>query len=309
MEGLGSDIMKFLDKALTKNYEVEGIVLNKKTVGKIYDKFFKEKIKDLINKKENLFKIPYILINGEKAENYSKEELIDFFKNNGFFELHYLFGGNTDEICITECTFLPHINDIFIIDPFLESLNLDMGYKNHFQSCPIKLNEEYDYPQEKNFSEHYKFEDGKYYKTKERIEYLEAINKNIKEIIEEVEYHSIRNYFIRNSERLARKKNIKLSFNISNFDFLKENKFEYEVNDKKYIFISLDDVFRNLIKIFKKDKYLKFPNKFVGENNLLNFKYGNYLLRIKGYNEGCYYTEIRYITKETFDKYLEKDKR
>ena len=33
--------MRILDIATTKNYEVEGIVLNKKTVEEIYEKFFK----------------------------------------------------------------------------------------------------------------------------------------------------------------------------------------------------------------------------------------------------------------------------
>ena len=34
--------MRILDIATTKNYEVEGIVLNKKTVEEVYEKFFKE---------------------------------------------------------------------------------------------------------------------------------------------------------------------------------------------------------------------------------------------------------------------------
>ena len=79
--------MRILDIATTKNYEIEGIVLNKKTVEEVYEKFFKENIENLIDKKDNCFIIPYININGEKAKKYSKEKLVNFFKKNGFFEI------------------------------------------------------------------------------------------------------------------------------------------------------------------------------------------------------------------------------
>ena len=98
--------MQILDIATTKNYEVEGIVLNKKTVEEIYEKFFKENIENLIDKKDNGFIIPYININGEKAKNYSKEKLVNFFKKNGFFEIHYLFDGENFEVSYTSNSYL-----------------------------------------------------------------------------------------------------------------------------------------------------------------------------------------------------------
>ncbi len=78
--------MQILDIATTKNYEVEGIVLNKKTVEEIYEKFFKENIENLIDKKDNGFIIPYININGEKAKNYSKEKLVISLKRMVFLK-------------------------------------------------------------------------------------------------------------------------------------------------------------------------------------------------------------------------------
>lgn len=303
-----SDIMRILDKATTKNYEVEGIVLNKKTVGEVYEKFFKEKIENLINKKDNGFIIPYININGENAKNYSKEKLVNFFKENGFFEIHYLFGGDNFEICYTSNNYLCQLNDIFIKDPFLESLNLEVGYRNHFGGYPIKLSEEYDYPENKEFSEYYIFNDGKYYRNKEIVKYLEVLNKNIVEILER-EYNDISRYFSRNAERIAEKKQIKFSFETSCFDFLKNQKFEYEVNQKRYVFTTLEAVIKNLIKIFKEDNYLKFPNKFIGKEDILNFKYGDFFISLDQYNNGTYYNETKYITKEIFNKYLEKEKK
>ena len=302
--------MRILDIATTKNYEVEGIVLNKKTVEEVYEKFFKENIENLIDKKNNGFIIPYININGEKAKNYSKEKLVNFFKKNGFFEIHYLFGGENFEVSYTSNSYLCQLNDIFIKDPFLESLNLEGGYQNHFKGYPIKLSEEYNYPnypEKKEFSEHYIFKEGKYYHEKEIVKYLEVLNKNISEILER-EYNHISRYFLRNAERIAEKKQIKFSFETNRFDFLKEQKFEYEVNQKRYVFKTLEAVITNLIKIFKENNYLQFPSKFIGKEDILNFKYGDFLISLDQYNNGTYFNEKRYITKELFNKYLEKEK-
>ena len=299
--------MRILDIATTKNYEVEGIVLNKKTVEEVYEKFFKENIENLIDKKNNGFIIPYININGEKAKNYSKEKLVNFFKKNGFFEIHYLFGGENFEVSYTSNNYLCQLNDIFIKDPFLESLNLEGGYQNHFKGYPIKLNEEYDYPEKKEFSKNYIFNEGKYYRNKDIVKYLEILNKNISEILER-EYNHINRYFLRNAERIAKKKQIKFSIETNRFDFLKEQKFEYEVNQKRYVFKTLEAVITNLIKIFKEDNYLQFPSKFIGKEDILNFKYGDFLISLDQYNNGTYFNEKRYITKELFNKYLEKEK-
>ena len=262
--------MQILDIATTKNYEVEGIVLNKKTVEEIYEKFFKKNIENLIDKKDNGFIIPYININGEKAKNYSKEKLVNFFKKNGFFEIHYLFSGENFEVSYTSNSYLCQLNDIFIKDPFLESLNLEGGYQNHFKGYPIKLSEEYDYPEKKEFSEDYIFSEGKYYRNKDIVKYLEVLNKNISEILKR-EYNHISRYFLRNAERIAEKKQIKFSFETNRFDFLKEQKFEYEVNQKRYVFKTLEAVITNLIKIFKEDNYLQFPSKFIGKEDILNY--------------------------------------
>ena len=299
--------MRILDIATTKNYEIEGIVLNKKTVEEVYEKFFKENIENLIDKKDNCFIIPYININGEKAKKYSKEKLVNFFKKNGFFEIHYLFGGENFEVSYTSNNYLCQLNDIFIKDPFLESLNLEGGYQNHFKGYPIKLNEEYDYPEKKEFSKNYIFNEGKYYRNKDIVKYLEILNKNISEILER-EYNHINRYFLRNAERIAKKKQIKFSIETNRFDFLKEQKFEYEVNEKRYVFKTLEAVITNLIKIFKEDNYLQFPSKFIGKEDILNFKYGDFLICLDQYNNGTYFNETRYITKELFYKYLEKEK-
>ena len=149
------------DKATTKKYEVEGFLLNTKNISKFCDVFFQKKVEDTLLQKKN-FKIPYIILNGEKIEKFSKEATINFFKENGFVELHYLFGGNSTEVLFVETTFLAHINDVFIKDPFFESLNLEAGYEQHFKTLPINLNENCDMPKEKNFCQYYEFENGKY---------------------------------------------------------------------------------------------------------------------------------------------------
>ena len=292
------------DKATTKKYEVEGFILNKKNINKFCDVFFQKIVEDTLLQKKN-FKIPYIILNGEKIEKFSKEATINFFKENGFIELHYLFGGNSDEVLFVETTFLAHINDVFIKDPFLESLNLEAGYEQHFKTLPINLNENCDMPKEKNFCQYYEFENGKYYKTKENINFLEINDENIEKIIKDIEYLSIKRYFIKMEENIQKEKNVETPF--SDFIHLKKNKFEYEVNNKKYFFTNLDEVCKNLIEIFKKEKYLIFPNKLKEKNNLLDFKQGNYLLFISEYNNNCFFSEIKYISKELFDKYLEKN--
>jgi hypothetical protein len=292
------------DKATTKKYKVEGFILNEKNINKFCDVFFQKKVEDTLLQKKN-FKIPYIILNGEKIEKFSKEATINFFKENGFIELHYLFGGNSDEVLFVETTFLAHINDVFIKDPFLESLNLEAGYEQHFKTLPINLNENCDMPKEKDFCQYYEFENGKYYKTKENINFLEINDKNIEKIIKDIEYLSIKRYFIEMEKNIQKEKNIETPF--SDFIHLKKNKFEYEVNNKKYFFTNLDEVCKNLIEIFKKEKYLIFPNKLKEKNNLLDFKQGNYLLFISEYNNNCFFSEIKYISKELFDKYLEKN--
>ena len=292
------------DKATTKKYEAEGFILNEKNINKFCDVFFQKKVEDTLLQKKN-FKIPYIILNGEKIEKFSKEATINFFKENGFIELHYLFGGNSDEVLFVETTFLAHINDVFIEDPFLESLNLEAGYEQHFKTLPINLSENCDMPKEKNFCQYYEFENGKYYKTKENINFLEINDENIEKIIKTIEYLSIKRYFIKMEENIQKEKNVETPF--SDFIHLKKNKFEYEVNNKKYFFTNLDEVCKNLIEIFKKEKYLIFPNKLKEKNNLLDFKQGNYLLFISEYNNNCFFSEIKYISKELFDKYLKKN--
>ena len=292
------------DKTTTKKYEVEGFILNTKNISKFCDVFFQKKVEDTLLQKKN-FKIPYIILNGEKIEKFSKEATINFFKENGFIELHYLFGGNSTEVLFVETTFLAHINDVFIEDPFLESLNLEAGYEQHFKTLPINLSENCDMPKEKNFCQYYEFENGKYYKTKENINFLEINDENIKKIIKTIEYLSIKRYFIKMEENIQKEKNVETPF--SDFIHLKKNKFEYEVNNKKYFFTNLDEVCKNLIEIFKKEKYLIFPNKLKEKNNLLDFKQGNYLLFISEYNNNCFFSEIKYISKELFDKYLKKN--
>lgn len=159
-------------------------------------------------------------------------------------------------------------------------------------------------PKEKKFCQYYEFENGKYYKTKENINFLEINDENIEKIIKDIEYLSIKRYFIKMEENIQKEKNVETPF--SDFIHLKKNKFEYEVNNKKYFFTNLDEVCKNLIEIFKKEKYLIFPNKLKEKNNLLDFKQGNYLLFISEYNNNCFFSEIKYISKELFDKYLEK---
>ena len=89
------------DKATTKKYEVEGFLLNTKNISKFCDVFFQKIVKDTLLQKKK-FKIPYIILNGEKIEKFSKEATINFFKENGFVELHYLFGGNSTEVLFVE---------------------------------------------------------------------------------------------------------------------------------------------------------------------------------------------------------------
>lgn len=207
------------DKATIKKYEVEGFILNKKNINKFCDVFFQKKVEDTLLQKKN-FKIPYIILNGEKIEKFSKEATINFFKENGFVELHYLFGGNSTEVLFVETTFLVHINDVFVKDPFLESLNLEAGYQQHFKTLPINLNENCDMPKEKDFCQYYGFENGKYYKTKENINFLEINDKNIEKIIKDIEYLSIKRYFIEEEENIQKEKNIKAPF--SDFIYLKK---------------------------------------------------------------------------------------
>ena len=59
------------DKATTKKYEVEGFLLNTKNISKFCDVFFQKIVEDTLLQKKN-FKIPYIILNGEKIEKFAR---------------------------------------------------------------------------------------------------------------------------------------------------------------------------------------------------------------------------------------------
>ena len=246
------------DKTTTKKYEVEGFILNTKNISKFCDVFFQKKVEDTLLQKKN-FKIPYIILNGEKIEKFSKEATINFFKENGFIELHYLFGGNSTEVLFVETTFLAHINDVFIEDPFLESLNLEAGYEQHFKTLPINLSENCDMPKEKNFCQYYEFENGKYYKTKENINFLEINDENIEKIIKTIEYLSIKRYFIKlkreNSNGIKRHKVLKYSqADLNTREILKEffkNKTSNQI--LKNVYPNFDEWFDKVLKEIEED--------------------------------------------------------
>lgn len=61
---------KVLKKAITKDYEVESLILNENTINEVYERYFKDPVKRKIDWCFNCHKIIYLLINGKKNGYY-----------------------------------------------------------------------------------------------------------------------------------------------------------------------------------------------------------------------------------------------
>ena len=114
-----------MKKGISKEYEIESLILNEKNVDKLYGNF----LKDLKSKIEFCFaneKILYFLINGEKINDIKGEKINDEikekFKRDKFLDLHLIFQETfcqrkQEKIIRKNYNWFFNENDIFINDP------------------------------------------------------------------------------------------------------------------------------------------------------------------------------------------------
>ena len=114
-----------MKKGISKEYEVESLILNEENVDKLYGNF----LKDLKSKIEFCFaneKVLYFLINGEKINGLNGEkannEIIEKFKRDKFLDIHLIFQETfcqrkQEKIIRKNYNWFFNENDIFINDP------------------------------------------------------------------------------------------------------------------------------------------------------------------------------------------------
>lgn len=300
---------KVLKKGITKDYEVESLILNENTIDEIYDKYFKDIVRRKIDWCFKCEKIIYLLINGEKMditdENkiFEKEKVVSLFQKDKFLDINLVyrdtFSGEKDTIEKYHWFFKE--KDIFVSDTIRNIFDkITKDYHNNYSylyennDVPV-----YDY----DFQKFYKIQDNKVFaKGGIKYDYLELNNKEnfiffidnyikLKEKLKEMVA------FFESSEELnilkeKAKNDVKLKEKLY-FDLLKEKKSIYKINDEKYTFIGYNELIQKLIDNFENKGYVTFFT--------IDIKKGDYLVKFYDYDsEKCYTTTT--ISKNLFDK-------
>ena len=280
-----SNMMK---KGISKEYEVESLILNEENVDKLYGNF----LKDLKSKIEFCFaneKVLYFLINGEKINDLSGEkinnEIIEKFKRDKFLDLHLIFQETfcqrkEEKIIRKTYNWFFNENDIFINDPIkniTDANHIENRNNYSFLYTGKDFNTNISYPvYEYGFQHNYYIKDNKVFSRENSLnfEYLKLdnitnlyyyldnflglrkriidfafLNANQK-VIEEINEKSKNDFFLK--ELLI-------------FEYLKECKFR--INGKLYNFETYIKFIDNLVKNFKNDGYLQIENNEIIKKN------------------------------------------
>ena len=164
-------LKKVFKKGVTKDYEVESLILNENTIDEIYDRYFKDPVKRKIDWCFNCEKIIYLLINGEKMditdENkiFEKEKVVSLFKKDKFLDINLVYRdtfSKEKDIFVSDT-----IRDIF--DKITKDYHNKYTYLYEHNDVPV-----YDY----DFQKFYKIQDNKVFaKGGIKYDYLELNNK------------------------------------------------------------------------------------------------------------------------------------
>lgn len=310
---MGNFFKKVLKKGITKDYEVESLILNENTIDEVYERYFKDPVKRKIDWCFNSEKIIYLLVNGEKMnitdENkiFEKEKIVSLFKKDKFLDINLVYRDtfSKEKDTIKKYNWLFQEKDIFISDTIRDIFDkITKDYHNKYtylyehNDVPV-----YDY----DFQKFYKIQDNKVFaKGGIKYNYLELNNKEnfiffIENYIKLKEKLKETIEFFENEEELnilkeKAKNDDKLKEKLY-FDFLKEKKSIYKINDEKYTFIGYDELIQKLIDNFENKGYVTFFT--------IDIKKGDCLVKFYDYDsKKCYATTT--ISKNLFDKIQEK---
>jgi hypothetical protein len=300
---------KVLKKGITKDYEVESLILNENAIDEIYDRYFKDTVKRKIDWCFKCEKIIYLLINGEKMditdENkiFEKEKVVSLFKRDKFLDINLVYRNTfaREKDTIEKYHWFFQEKDIFVSDTIRDIFDkTTKDYHNNY-SYLYKNNDipVYDY----NFQKFYKIQDNKVFaKGGIKYDYLELNNKEnfmffIENYIELKEKLKEMAFFGSSEEELnilkeKGKNDVKLKEKLY-FDLLKEKKSTYKINDEDYTFIGYDELIQKLIDNFENKGYVTFST--------IDIKKGDCLVKFYDYDsEKCYVATT--ISKNLFDK-------
>ena len=305
-------LKKVLKKGITKDYEVESLILDENTIDEVYDKYFKDTVRRQIDWCFKCEKIIYLLINGEKMditdENkiFKKEKVVSLFQKDKFLDIDLVYKNtfSKEKDTIKKYHWFFQEKDIFVNDTIKDIFTKNtIDYRNNYtylyehNDVPV-----YDY----DFQKFYKIQDNKVFaKGGIKYEYLELNNKeNFKFFVEN--YIGLKEQlkemiFFRSSKeeldilRQKAKNDDKLKEKLY-FDLFKEKKSTFKINDEEYTFIGYDELIQNLIDNFEKKGYVTFST--------IDIKKGDCLIKFydseNRYN--CYITTTITISKNLFDK-------
>lgn len=283
---MGNFLKKVLKKGITKDYEVESLILNENTIDEVYERYFKDPVKRKIDWCFNCEKIIYLLVNGEKMditdENkiFEKEKVVSLFKKDKFLDINLIYRDtfSKEKDTIKKYHWLFQEKDIFVSDTIRDIFDkITKDYHNKYtylyehNDVPV-----YDY----DFQKFYKIQDNKVFaKGGIKYDYLELNNK-------ENFIFFIENY-IKLKENL--KETIAFFENSEELNILKEK----AKNDEKYTFVGYDELIQKLIDNFENKGYVTFFT--------IDIKKGDYLVKFYDYDsKKCYATTT--ISKNLFDK-------
>lgn len=306
---MGNFFKKVLKKGITKDYEVESLILNENTIDEVYERYFKDPVKRKIDWCFNCHKIIYLLINDEKMditdENkiFEKEKVVSLFQRDKFLDINLLYRDtfSSEKDTIKKYHWLFQEKDIFVSDTIRDIFDkITKDYHNKYtylyehNDVPV-----YDY----DFQKFYKIQDNKVFaKGGIKYDYLELNNKEnfiffienyikLKEKLKEMVFFGISEEELdiliekaKNDDKLKEK---------LYFDLLKEKKITYKINDEEYTFIGYNELIQKLIDTFENKGYVTFFT--------IDIKKGDYLVKFYDYDsEKCYTTTT--ISKNLFDK-------
>ena len=306
---MGNFFKKVLKKGITKDYKVESLILDENTIDEVYERYFKDPVKRKIDWCFNSEKIIYLLVNGEKMnitdENkiFEKEKIVSLFKKDKFLDINLVYRDtfSKEKDTIKKYHWLFQEKDIFVNDTIRDIFDkITKDYHNKYtylyehNDVPV-----YDY----DFQKFYKIQDNKVFaKGGIKYDYLELNNKEnfiffIENYVKLKEKLKETIDFFENEEELnilkeKAKNDDKLKEKLY-FNFLKEKKSTYKINDDFYTFVGYDELIQKLIDNFENQGYVTFFT--------IDIKKGDYLVKFYDYDsKKCYATTT--ISKNLFDK-------
>ena len=281
-----SNMMK---KGISKEYEVESLILNEENVDKLYGNF----LKDLKSKIEFCFaneKVLYFLINGDKINDLSGEkindEIIEKFKRDKFLDLHLIFQETfcqrkEEKIIRKTYNWFFNENDIFINDPIKNITDANhIEYRNNYSFLYTgkDFNSNITYPvYEYDFQHNYYIKDNKVFSKENSLNFEYLKLDNITNL-----YYYLDNFlglrkriidfaFLNANQKVIEKINEKSKNDfflkeLLIFEYLKDCKFR--INGKIYTFETYIKFMNNLVENFKNDGYLQIEtNEIIKKNS------------------------------------------